>query len=125
MDHRVIMHVRENAVAPHLPPTVLLEGLLDHLFRVGRARKVYDAAVIKQRQARIVWDCPVVGKHEGKRFDRLGRGHHQSSRTFTPRAFRALPASTIFAPAFSLSDVPLGANHRRLAAGATYQPADW
>src|SRR5215203_1298006 len=44
MDHRMVVHVGKDAVAPHVVPAVTAEYVLDHLFRVGRADQIDRAA---------------------------------------------------------------------------------
>ena len=74
VDHRMIVHVRVNAVAPHVAPAVRRERLLDHHFRIGRAGKIDAAAVENERQGGIVRDPAVVGKPVGDGDGASGRG---------------------------------------------------
>ena len=82
VDHRMIVHIGINAVAPHIAPAVGGEGFLDHVFRIGRAGEVDAAAVKHERQARIVRNAAIVGEYVGD-----GSGpfhctwHSSSSRT--------------------------------------------
>ena len=69
----MIVHVGENAVAPHIAPAVLAKSLLDQQFRVGRAGELDAAAIENERQLRIVGNPAVVGKQVSDRGDALGQ----------------------------------------------------
>ena len=72
VDHRVIVRVGVNAVAPHIAPAVVGEGLLDQQFRVGGAGEIDAAAIENERQGGIVGNPAVVGEQVSDRGDTLG-----------------------------------------------------
>ena len=89
VDHRMIVNVRVNAVAPHIAPAVCGEGLLDEFFRVRRAGKVDAAAVEHKRQAGLFGIVPSSVKFMGDGGDALA---WRSSLGFVSPG-RALPDS--------------------------------
>ena len=77
VDHRMVVHVGEDAVAPHVAPAVAAEHVLDHLFRIGRADQIDGAAIDHERQVRVVGHRAIVGEHEGLGLGWLGVGHRR------------------------------------------------
>src|SRR5690349_947908 len=76
VDHRMIVHVGKNAVAPHVAPTVGAKRALDDALGACLALEGDGAAIDQKRQMRIVGYGAVVAKHQRERLRRsTGRGH--------------------------------------------------
>jgi len=85
VDHGMIVHVRKNAVAPHVAPAVCAECAFDDTLRARPKREIDGAAIDQQRQARIVWDGSVIAKHQRERLGGSARhGHGLDPRGFAP-----------------------------------------
>src|SRR5262249_54792038 len=101
----MIVHVRKNAVAPHIAPAVCAKGALDDALRAWPEREIDGAAIDQQRQARIVGDGSVVAKHQRERLGGSARYRHGPH----PSGF-APPLLTLPAPAGCAAARP--AKHR-------------
>src|SRR5262249_495504 len=85
VDHGMIVHVRKNAVAPHIAPAVCAKGALDDALRAWPEREIDGAAIDQQRQARMVGEGAVVAKQQGEGVGGSGRyGHGLDPSGFAP-----------------------------------------
>jgi len=60
VDHRMVVRVGINAVAPHIAPAVRAKRLFDQQFRVGGTSELDAAAIKDERQLGIVGNPAVV-----------------------------------------------------------------